>query len=201
MKLLAMVDYYYSNGTETFGPYSIDQLRDKQLAPETLVWHERLSEWAQLKDLPEAATYVSLKRTPPPIPPLNKRGEIDGQTSTHRLARGRTVYLKDEEIIISRTVIKWLMVWVFFHMFALFTSYKEIKLFNDGGEPRPQNFWPFVNFIDEYYVKAANTTQEVWETRLKFNGMFVNYDWTEFGSYVGGLLLLVVFYYLYKKAD
>jgi hypothetical protein len=42
---------------------------------------------------------------------------------------------------------------------------------------------------------------EVWETRLRFNGVFVNYDWTEFGTYVGGLLLMLLFYYLYKKAD
>jgi hypothetical protein len=111
------------------------------------------------------------------------------------------VYLKAEEIIISRRVIKWLMIWTFFHMFALLTSYKEIPLFNEYGEPRPKNFWPFVNFFDEYYVKEPQNLQQLPETKLKFNGLFVNYDWTEFGTYVGGLLLLVVFYYLYKKAD
>src|SRR5437868_1514955 len=85
------------------------------------------------------------------------------------------IILKEEEVIISRTVIKWMLIWTFFHMFALFTSYQQLPLFNESGDPRPQNFWPFVNFIDEYYVKNSNTAKELWETRLKFNGIFVNY--------------------------
>jgi len=150
--------------------------------------------------LPEASSYASLKSTPPPLPAAVETGRRKKATS-YRVIKGRTVYLRDEEIIISRTVIKWMMVWIFFHIFALFSSYKEIPFFNESGEPRPQNFWPFVNFIDEYYVKVVSNGKEVWETNLKFNGLFVNYDWTEFGSYVGGLLLLLLFYYLYKKAD
>ena len=197
-----MVDYYYTDGNQTFGPYSIDQLRQKNLSPDTLVWHERLPEWSHLKDLPEAANYVPVNHTPPPVPAsLKKTRERKTEIENAKIAHGRTVYLKAEEIIISRRVIKWLMIWTFFHIFALFTSYKELPMLNEYGEPRPQNFWPFVNFFDEYYVKDPRSIDQLPETRLKFNGFFVNYDWTEFGCYVGGLLLMVVFYYLYKKAD
>lgn len=197
-----MVDYYYNDGNETFGPYSIDQLKKKNLSPDTLVWHERLPEWAHLKDLPEAANYSSGNKTPPPIPSSLKRNtERKTEIEHSKIVQGRTVYLKAEEIIISRRVIKWLMIWTFFHIFALFTSYKEVPFFNESGEPKPNNFWPFVNFFDEYYVKEPVAAGQLPETRLKFNGLFVNYDWTEFGCYVGGLLLMVVFYYLYKKAD
>ena len=195
-----MADYYYSDGRQTFGPYSIDDLKEKKLSPDTLVWHERLPAWAELKDLPEISSYPSLKRTPPPLPVVST-GIKKQPKAPAKPAKGRTVYLKDEEIIISRRVIKWLMIWTLLHMFALFTSYKEVPLFNSYGEPKPKYFWPFVNFFDEYYVKDPGSPQQLPETRLKFNGLFVNYDWTEFGCYVGGLLLMVVFYYLYKKAD
>jgi hypothetical protein len=197
-----MVDYYYTDGNETFGPYSIDQLKSKNLSPDTLVWHERLPEWAQLRHLPEIATYTSGNRTPPPVPAsLKKNRQPKTEIENARMAHGRTVYLQAEEIIISRRVIRWLMIWTFFHIFALLTSYKELPFFNENGEPRPNHFWPFVNFFDEYYVKEPVATGQLPETRLRFNGIFVNYDWTEFGCYVGGLLLMVVFYYLYKKAD
>lgn len=197
-----MVDYYYSDGTQTFGPFSIDQLREKQLSPDTLVWHERLNDWSHLKDLPEVSTYTSLKRTPPPVPVAGilknaKRNQVDNT----KQAQGKAVYLKAEEIIISRRVIRWLMIWTFFHMFALLTSYKEVPIFNENGEPKSRYFWPFVNFFDEYYVKQPDSLQQLPETKLRFNGLFVNYDWTEFGCYVGSLLLMVIFYYLYKKAD
>jgi len=196
-----MVDYYYSDGKESFGPYTIDQLRDKKLTPDTLVWHERLSGWARYKDLPEADVYIPRKSAPPPLPGLHESKKEKKYRNTFKVVQGKTVYLKKEEVIISRRVIRFMMFWILFHMVAVFTSYREVPLFNGTGIPRPQNFWPFVNFIDEYYVKNPLSEQEIWETRLKFNGIFVNYDWTEFGVYVGGLLLLLLFYYLYKKAD
>src|SRR5688572_13559545 len=104
-----MVDYYYTDGNQTFGPYSIEQLRDKNLSPDTLVWHERLPEWACLKDLPEAANYVSVNSTPPPVPASLKKNRVRRTEIEHsKIVHGRTVYLKAEEIIISKRVIKWL---------------------------------------------------------------------------------------------
>src|SRR3954462_6982835 len=115
-----MVDYYYSDGMDTFGPYSIDQLKDKKLSPDTLVWHERLADWALLKDLPEVITYHSMKSEPPPLPVGKERQKKRKQElDPGKAGQGRAVYLRDEEIIISRTVVKWLMIWTFFHIFAL----------------------------------------------------------------------------------
>jgi hypothetical protein len=117
-----MVDYYYSDGKKTFGPYTIDQLRAQKLSPDTLVWHERLTGWARYKDLPEADVYVSRKSDPPPLPSAGIANAK--RTSAHKVSQGRTVYLKREEVIISRKVIRFMMLWILFHMIAVFTSYQ-----------------------------------------------------------------------------
>ena len=104
-----MVDYYYSDGKDSFGPYTIDQLRDKKLTPDTLVWHERLSGWARYKDLPEADVYIPRKSAPPPLPGLHQSKNEKKYRHTFKAVQGKTVYLKKEEVIISRRVIRFMI--------------------------------------------------------------------------------------------
>ncbi len=40
-----MVQYYYTDGKERFGPYSIEELKDQPITPQTLVWKEGLPDW------------------------------------------------------------------------------------------------------------------------------------------------------------
>lgn len=40
-----MLHYYYTDGKKRFGPFTIDELKDKQITPETLVWKEGLPDW------------------------------------------------------------------------------------------------------------------------------------------------------------
>ena len=52
-----MVQYYYTDGKERFGPLTIEELKQKSITPDTLVWKEGLPDWvpantlSDLKDL------------------------------------------------------------------------------------------------------------------------------------------------------
>lgn len=51
-----MVQYYYTDGKERFGPLTIEELKQKAITPETLVWKEGLPDWVPantLSDLKE----------------------------------------------------------------------------------------------------------------------------------------------------
>ncbi|MDQ3017398.1 MAG: DUF4339 domain-containing protein, partial [Bacteroidota bacterium] len=46
-----MSQYYYTDGKERFGPFSLDDLRGKNLTGETLVWREGLTDWIPAKTI------------------------------------------------------------------------------------------------------------------------------------------------------
>lgn len=60
-----MRSYYYSDGQETFGPFSLEELVQTQLTPESLIWFEGLEEWIQAGTLPELAELFSQQQTIP----------------------------------------------------------------------------------------------------------------------------------------
>ena len=63
-----MNQYYYSDGYQNFGPFTLEELRDKKIGPETLVWYEGLPEWKKAREVPEMATLLGASTTPPPPP-------------------------------------------------------------------------------------------------------------------------------------
>jgi hypothetical protein len=46
-----MSQYYYTDGTERYGPFSIDQLKFKNITQDTLVWKEGQADWLPARDL------------------------------------------------------------------------------------------------------------------------------------------------------
>ena len=68
-----MKKYYYSDGQNQFGPYDIEELKEKQIKKETLVWYEGLGNWSKAGDIQDLA--VLFKSVPPPLtsspPPLS----------------------------------------------------------------------------------------------------------------------------------
>ena len=48
-----MIQYYYSNGNDKFGPFNIEQLKNKNISKETLVWHEGINEWKKASEFQE----------------------------------------------------------------------------------------------------------------------------------------------------
>jgi len=48
-----MSQYYYTDGKERYGPFSIDELRDKAIDENTLVWKEGLPDWVPAAKMSE----------------------------------------------------------------------------------------------------------------------------------------------------
>ncbi len=187
------MEYYYSDGTTKYGPYTFEELQAKQLAPGTLVWHDNLPDWTRLVDLPEFRTRAEVPKAPPPLP-------VAGSGIA-----ARTGLREQDDNSFSGLLrrYRWLLVWVCFHAIALVLSTNEVKYFNSAGTPKTDKFWPFVKFTEAYFTKVSKegVTPEVWQTQIKFNGLFTQYDWTEFSFYAGTALFLVVLIYVYRKTS
>lgn len=60
-----MKQYYYSNGSKQFGPYSLEELKDHQITMNTLMWYDGLSDWTKACQIDEIALVI--KVSPPPL--------------------------------------------------------------------------------------------------------------------------------------
>lgn len=60
-----MKQYYYSNGQEQFGPFSFENLKEKNITAETLIWFEGLEKWTSANNISELKSFLEL--TPPPL--------------------------------------------------------------------------------------------------------------------------------------
>ncbi len=74
--------YYLHNGKDQTGPFSIEELKEKNITAETHVWFEGASEWVKAGSVPELKEVLSRggANTPPPFtpqapPPIQKREE------------------------------------------------------------------------------------------------------------------------------
>jgi GYF domain 2 len=61
-----MKKYFYSDGTNSFGPFSIQELREKGITTETSVWFHELGEWKKAGTIPELSYLFSFNQ--PPLP-------------------------------------------------------------------------------------------------------------------------------------
>lgn len=63
-----MSQFYYTDGKERFGPFTMQELQSKNLTPETLVWKEGLVDWVPARNLAELEQlFSSFSNYPPPV--------------------------------------------------------------------------------------------------------------------------------------
>ncbi len=62
-----MKQYYYSDGQERFGPFTLEELHAKSLSKDTLIWYEELDDWKKAGDLPELAPLFEMPAASPPF--------------------------------------------------------------------------------------------------------------------------------------
>jgi hypothetical protein len=82
-----MKKYFYSDRQEKHGPFSLDELKQKDITNETLIWFEGLKDWTPAKDLDVIIPILKLK--PPPVNTLideklnieNQKKENDRQNT------------------------------------------------------------------------------------------------------------------------
>lgn len=57
------MQYYYLDGLDKKGPYTQDELKGRNLNPETLVFSDSMENWRPIKDLPELNSYLFTTET------------------------------------------------------------------------------------------------------------------------------------------
>lgn len=60
-----MKKYFYTDGTNNFGPFTLEELREKNITRETKVWFQELGEWKPAGSVSELSEIFKL--APPPI--------------------------------------------------------------------------------------------------------------------------------------
>jgi len=114
-----MKEYYFLTGKDQNGPFTVDQLADKGLTKETLIWTDSMENWKKLKEIPELMEVLSPKSVPPPPPEDEEKilkTEVSGQL---RVTTERTPNPTIEAMKPMKTALTWLIVWCSFHLFAL----------------------------------------------------------------------------------
>ena len=69
-----MKDYFYSDGENQLGPFSLENLKTKSISKESLIWHDELDDWTKASDLEELKDMFKI--SPPPLNPINVKKEI-----------------------------------------------------------------------------------------------------------------------------
>jgi uncharacterized membrane protein YhaH (DUF805 family) len=60
-----MKKYFYSNGQEKEGPVTLEELKQKDIKPKTLIWHEGLDDWKEAETVDELRAIFEL--SPPSL--------------------------------------------------------------------------------------------------------------------------------------
>ncbi len=169
----------------------------------TLVWTDGMEAWQELGSIKELS---SADKQPPPLPNISN-------PKTDHLDTKRNTLNQFKQLIMA------IIVWCSFHLFALITSYAEIKPFNFYGTHKTEAFWPFVQYqfcedkIIFNYMKD-NKPREIKDILndkgpptvyahkvgedCYFNGIFSDYDWSEFSLYLG-IGIAIIFLSKYKQ--
>ena len=67
-----MRQYFYAEGDQQLGPFSFDELKTKNLSPDTLVWFEGMTDWTRAGDVQELAELFTASTSAPPPPQWEK---------------------------------------------------------------------------------------------------------------------------------
>jgi len=99
-----MRKYFYTDGTNKFGPFSKDELKSKELKRSTKVWYYGLEKWTEMSELSELGDIIST--IPPELKPLNAPIESKIHTPEKKPAeKPLPVYSKPNKSKLSRWII------------------------------------------------------------------------------------------------
>lgn len=209
-----MRKYYILIKNEEKGPFTFEELKTKNVTKQTYIWYEGLDDWEKLENLPEIFKEIRSSKLPPPPPSSDNtksnKTEISGHVKvTNEKVKNATI----EKLKPDQKTLKILMIWLAFHFFAMLFSYSNVDIFNSSSSPDTSSFWPFVEIIscdENFYESEASKRRGVewrrsnpglgssrqlegeYKTECELQGIFYEYDWSEFIFYVGGASLLFI---------
>ena len=91
-----MKKYFYTDGTDRFGPFTLEELKGKKISRETQVWFHEFKEWKNAGTIPELQDLFTL------IPPSIQKQNIDVQFTTTKAKANNTI-----EILVFISIVYW----------------------------------------------------------------------------------------------
>lgn len=189
-----MSSFYYLKGKDQKGPFTIEQLVEEDINIETLVWSKKMNNWVKIKDLSDEFSFIKNKVSPPKLYEDNPEIELRSNKSQENndLKKDTLTHINDYKSI------KWLLIWLSFHFLALILATTGIRIFNQWGRSKTNEFWPFVQMFETYNLQTDYnymTKDYNLERTTSFRGLFFNYDWSEFTVYV----VLGLIWFIWQK--
>ncbi|WP_340200516.1 CD225/dispanin family protein [Ascidiimonas sp. W6] len=77
-----MKKYFYTDGTDKFGPFTLGELKEKNISRETLIWFEGLGDWKPASGVPELDELFVL--SPPPVVSANSISSTEGNVNNQK---------------------------------------------------------------------------------------------------------------------
>lgn len=169
-----MENYYIFDGKEQKGPFTLNELKLEKIQLNTLFWTQGMNEWDRFENNLDLWRLLKNSNDPPSIP-----NNLITATKIPKIANKVKVFF---------------ISWISFHLFALIMSQSGVKLFG-SGDPESEHFWPIVDFVDSWKI-YENKPRE-----YRFNGLFLDYDKSEFLVYIGVALFIITLSYILKSKD
>ena len=103
--------YYIASGKEHFGAFTISELQEKNINPNTLIWYEGLEQWTRADEIAELKSCIVSIPVPPPTPI-----EIDRQSNKEK----RNINILIQKRLLSKAGEKTLGLLLIFALFIGF---------------------------------------------------------------------------------
>jgi hypothetical protein len=198
-----MKQYYYLIGKEQNGPFSIDELKEKLLSNETLIWTDGMENWQKIKNDLELQKALKLTSIPPP-PPIENDQPI---TKTEFSGQIKVINEKQEAkefnfLKPTKKQLSYYLIWVCSHV-VIFLLTKTKTDFFQTYHDRPERFWPFTA---EFFAEKINHPSltygcQTYDDKPCFYGIFTDYDITELLIYSVIPIIVFIIYSLTKKSQ
>ncbi len=91
--------YFYTDGREKYGPFSLEQLKGQGIDHNTLVWTEGMGDWAAASSLAELKEYFD--EMPPPLPKDNPQTNYSGYSGQQQQQKPRSPHSKPPNYMVQ----------------------------------------------------------------------------------------------------
>lgn len=174
-----MKHYYYSENEQKFGPFLLEELKDKRLKKTTLVWTDGLSDWTIADNFEELKGY--LISVPPPLP----KKETNKPRSTVTIRQPIHSVINDKYDLTYKRETDATLFGVFALLLALFiVVFRPFKIENDNSYNQYRTYAALINLAYRIAI-----TYWVINISKRQNRNFTAWGW--FAFFVPTLALII----------
>jgi len=174
-----MKKYYYHNGKDQQGTFTFDELKEKKLTKETMIWFEGIQSWQKVSEIDELKT-LFIEIPPPLKPPILENTQTEKEFKKQIVEKSPKKKKSKKGLIIIISVIA-----VIAFLAIVF------NIFDSGGGYTPETEYELEQNYPEWYLNASGTYNEnFWGTKVTINGYvennatFTNYIRCSYKNYI-----------------